>query len=92
MKSTALAIAMLFILSGVANAQQMSIQPSILDYHLAPGTTESQTITITNLSNKKMIFEASLTGKETPQVHIIIIEPIRYHAPAHVGYRLAKIL
>ncbi len=60
MKSTILAVVSFIIVSFAAQAQQISIQPSILDYHLAPGTTESQSITITNLSPKKMIFEANL--------------------------------
>lgn len=60
MKSLILSLATFVFISVAAQAQQMSIQPSILDYHLAPGTSESQTISITNLSNKKMIFEANL--------------------------------
>ncbi|MEJ7740673.1 MAG: hypothetical protein WKF97_24925 [Chitinophagaceae bacterium] len=60
MKSIILAIAFIIAVCGAAQAQQISIQPSILDYHLAPGNTESQAITITNLSRKKMIFEANL--------------------------------
>jgi len=58
MKTTILVFSVLVLLSGATKAQQMSIQPSILDYHLSPGTTQSQSITITNLSQKKMIFEA----------------------------------
>jgi hypothetical protein len=60
MKSTILTIALFISVTFMAKAQQISIQPSILDYHLSPGISESQSITITNLSQKKMIFEASL--------------------------------
>lgn len=60
MKNTLLALAILLSATGMTHAQQINIQPSILDYHLAPGTSESQAITITNLSRKKMIFEANL--------------------------------
>jgi len=60
MKSTILFLVSVIFLSSSLSAQQMTIQPSILDYHLAPGTSESQTITITNLSKKKMIFSTEL--------------------------------
>ena len=60
MKTIVLTLAFIIGIAGITNAQQVSIQPSILDYHLNPGTTESQSITITNLSQKKMIFEANM--------------------------------
>jgi len=43
-----------------AIAQKVGIQPSILEYHLSPGGTESQVIRIANLSDKKISFEAYL--------------------------------
>ncbi len=52
------AISLLLILQGAA--QKIGIQPSILEYHLSPGTTESQVIRIANLSDKKISFEAYL--------------------------------
>jgi hypothetical protein len=60
MKSIILSFALFIAVLTGSHAQQISIQTSILDSHLAPGATESQSITITNLSKKKMIFEASL--------------------------------
>ncbi|MBE7172315.1 MAG: hypothetical protein INR73_17135 [Williamsia sp.] len=53
------AISLLLIAQNVV-AQKVGIQPSILEYHLAPGTTESQVIRIANMSDKKISFEAYL--------------------------------
>ena len=52
------AISLLFMCS--ASAQKVGIQPSILEFHLSPGTTESQVIRISNMSDKKISFEAYL--------------------------------
>lgn len=41
-------------------AQKVGIQPSILEFHVQPGATESQVITISNHSDKKIGFEAYL--------------------------------
>lgn len=44
----------------LCSAQRISLQPSILDFHLGPSATQAQAITITNLSDKKLIFQAYL--------------------------------
>lgn len=41
-------------------AQRISLQPSILDFHLGPSATQSQSISISNLSDKKIAFQAYL--------------------------------
>lgn len=58
-KTLLLAVISLF-LTYYGVAQKIGIQPSILEYHLSPGTTESQVIRIANLSDKKISFEAYL--------------------------------
>ncbi len=44
----------------ISLGQSVAIQPSILDFRLSPGARETQVIRITNLSNKKVSFEAYL--------------------------------
>src|SRR6478735_9151734 len=46
------------ILKGAA--QQIGIQPSILEFHVTPGVAESQVIKISNNSNAKVAFQAYL--------------------------------
>lgn len=41
-------------------AQRISIQPSILDYHLGASGSQTQSVTVTNLSDKKLVFQAYL--------------------------------
>jgi hypothetical protein len=41
-------------------AQRITVQPSILDYHIQPAGVESQSIKISNLSDKKISFRAYL--------------------------------
>ncbi len=48
------------LLSIAGLAQSVAIQPSILDFRLAQGGRETQVIRITNLSDKKLSFEAYL--------------------------------
>lgn len=50
----------LVIVSLNASAQKVGIQPSILEFHLAPAGTESQVIKINNLSDTKVSFQAYL--------------------------------
>jgi hypothetical protein len=50
----------IFFVSVGVFAQKVGIQPSILEFHVLPGTTESQVIRISNLSDKKVGFEAYL--------------------------------
>lgn len=54
-----------------AAGQQVTIQPSILEFHAAPGATESQTVRITNVSASKIIFEAYLADwlRDTTGAH-----------------------
>lgn len=49
-----------FLLSVSLFAQRISIQPSILDFHLASGGMQSQPVAITNLSSQKITFQAYL--------------------------------
>ncbi len=44
----------------LSSAQRISIQPSILDFHLGANVSQTQAVTITNLSDKKLVFEAYL--------------------------------
>lgn len=60
LKSCLLAAISLSFIVQHALSQKVGIQPSILEYHLSPGTTESQVIRIANLSDKKLSFEAYL--------------------------------
>jgi hypothetical protein len=46
--------------SFVLNAQRVSIQPSVLNFHLGPAALEAQPVRITNLSGNKVIFQAYL--------------------------------
>ena len=48
------------LLSITLFAQRVSIQPSILDFHLGPKGVQAQPITITNLSDQKIAFQAYL--------------------------------
>lgn len=54
-----------------SRGQQVTIQPSILEFHAAPGMTESQAIRITNVSASKVIFEAYLADwlRDTTGAH-----------------------
>lgn len=54
----ALFTAALFALT--SSAQRISIQPSILEYRLAAGGSQTQAVTVTNLSDKKLVFQAYL--------------------------------
>jgi hypothetical protein len=47
-------------ISYIASAQGITIQPSTMDFHVAPGGVESQTITIFNGSSKKVSFQSYL--------------------------------
>jgi hypothetical protein len=49
----------LFISLSVS-AQKIGIQPSILEFHVVPGVTESQVIRISNMSDAKVSFQAYL--------------------------------
>lgn len=60
LKSLLLAIISLLLMIQTGLGQKVGIQPSILEFHLSPGTTESQVIRIANLSDKKISFEAYL--------------------------------
>src|SRR5687767_13905696 len=42
------------------SAQKIGIQPSILEFHVSPGVTESQVIRISNASDAKISFQAYL--------------------------------
>lgn len=55
-----LAICLLLFLAIRTSAQRISLQPSILDFRLGQSATQSQSITITNLSDKKIAFQAYL--------------------------------
>lgn len=59
LKSAAVLFASVLSLS-LCIAQKVAIQPSILDFHLTPGNTESQVIRITNLSEEQLGFRAYL--------------------------------
>lgn len=51
----------LFCLSAFSSlAQRISIQPSILDFRLAANGSQTQAVTVTNLSEKKLVFQAYL--------------------------------
>jgi hypothetical protein len=43
-----------------SSAQNISFQPSILDFHVPAGSSQSQVVKVSNYSNKKMIFQAYL--------------------------------
>jgi hypothetical protein len=47
-----------FFVTISVSAQKVGIQPSILEFHLMPGVTESQLIRISNFSDKKVSFQA----------------------------------
>jgi len=54
-------LAMLFFFTAVSvSAQKIGIQPSILEFHVMPGVTETQVIHISNMSDHKISFEAYL--------------------------------
>lgn len=53
-------LVVLFFVGIASPAQRISIQPSILDYRLGPAATQTQAITLTNLSEKKLVFQAYL--------------------------------
>lgn len=56
-----LVISLLFFLSiYYSYAQRISLQPSILDFHLSTSATQAQSISISNLSDKKIAFQAYL--------------------------------
>lgn len=46
--------------TSVANAQRVNINPTTLTFNAAPGESSSQTITISNISNEKQVFQLSL--------------------------------
>jgi len=50
----------LIFISLHVSAQKISIQPSILEFHVMPGVTESQVIRISNNSDAKVSFQAYL--------------------------------
>lgn len=43
-----------------ATAQRISIQPSVLDFRVGPSAQQTQSVRITNLSDKKLAFQAYL--------------------------------
>ncbi|TCJ12602.1 hypothetical protein EPD60_15145 [Flaviaesturariibacter flavus] len=53
---TVLCLALLACLSGFG--QRISVQPSTLDFRVAPGASQSQTISLSNFSDKKVAFQA----------------------------------
>lgn len=60
MMKSSLMLLTLWLMQLVATAQSVAIQPSILDYRLSPGAKETQEVRISNLSDKKLSFEAYL--------------------------------
>lgn len=60
MKPAFLTCLFFYFISISVFAQKIGIQPSILEFHVLPGTTESQVVRISNLSDKKIGFEAYL--------------------------------
>lgn len=60
MKPAFLTLVFFYFFSIGVFAQKIGIQPSILEFHVLPGTTESQVIRISNASDKKVSFEAYL--------------------------------
>lgn len=52
--------AFFFLLCILARAQRISIQPSILDFRVGAGGQQTQPVRITNLSDKKIAFQAYL--------------------------------
>ena len=50
----------LIFVSLSVSAQKVGIQPSILEFHVVPGVTESQVIRISNMSDTKVSFQAYL--------------------------------
>jgi hypothetical protein len=50
----------LLFVSLSVSAQKVGIQPSILEFHVVPGVTESQVIRISNMSDAKVSFQAYL--------------------------------
>lgn len=52
--------AVLFLPPFLACSQNISFQPSILDFHVPAGASQSQVVKVSNYSNKKMIFQAYL--------------------------------
>lgn len=59
MKKLAFCFLLIFFVS-FSFAQRISLQPSILDFRLGPSATQSQSISISNLSDKKIAFQAYL--------------------------------
>ncbi|MDB5230024.1 MAG: hypothetical protein JWN76_829 [Chitinophagaceae bacterium] len=51
---------LLFWAPFTGSTQNISFQPSILDFHVPAGSSQSQVVRVSNYSNKKMIFQAYL--------------------------------
>lgn len=60
MKSYLCILPALFFVSISVSAQKVGIQPSILEFHVMPGVTESQVIRISNNSDTKVSFQTYL--------------------------------
>lgn len=60
MKSIFVSFITVLFLTVSTMAQQIAVQPSIVEFHAAPGTMESQVIRISNFSPTKLSFEAYL--------------------------------
>lgn len=60
MMKSPLMLLTLCLMQLVALSQSVAIQPSILDYRLSSGSRETQVVRISNLSDKKLSFEAYL--------------------------------
>ncbi|MBN9380099.1 MAG: hypothetical protein J0H74_05010 [Chitinophagaceae bacterium] len=70
LKSAAVLLTSLLSIS-FCPGQKVAIQPSILDFHLAPGNTVSQVVHISNLSDQQMGFRAYLADwlRDSTGVH-----------------------
>jgi hypothetical protein len=80
----------LIFVSLSVSAQKVGIQPSILEFHVVPGVTESQVIRISNTSDTKVSFQAYLADwlRDSTGAH-------HYYnpaAPVHHGLQPIKIL
>lgn len=53
-------VAFLYFISFISVAQRISIQPSVLDFRLGPAAVQAQSVSITNFSGKKLVFQAYL--------------------------------